>query len=177
MPASVTLGTMSGSSITHSSQYVVTAVFNIPAGETPAAKDCVVTFTSPAIFYTKTGGFTVTSPPNTPPSIATQPASQTVSVGETVTFTVAASGSPTLAYHWQKNHVDIDGALASSYAIVGVATANAGDYRCVVTNAYGTATSDDATLTVDTSVQVAKASFPVVDTAQATCYNASTSMT
>ena len=176
MPSSVTIGGIGGTSITHSSQYVVTAVLSFPAGETQAGKDCVVTFTSPSIFYTKTGGFTVTSPPNTPPTIAAQPHSQTVSAGESVTFAVTASGSPTLGYHWQKDHVDIDGATLASYTIPAVASSDAGDYRCVVINDYGTATSDDATLTIDTSMQVIRASFPVVDTAQTTCYNASTSM-
>ncbi len=41
---------------------------------------------------------------NGAPQITMQPASQTVTAGQSATFTVAATGSPTLAYQWQKNH-------------------------------------------------------------------------
>ena len=83
------------------------------------------------------------------PQITQHPASQTISVGQPVTFTVSASGTPPLAYQWQRNHVDIAGASSSSYTIASV---SAGDnnalFRCVVSNAQGNAVSNDATLTV-----------------------------
>ena len=178
-PSSVTIGTLSGSSVTHSSQYIVTAVFTIPSSTPVGAKDCSVSFSTPngTITYTKTGGFTVTAAPNTPPSITQNPQSRTVSVGDSVSFTVTASGSPTLGYQWQKNTANINGATSASYTIPSVSTGDAGGYRCVVTNNWGTATSDAAVLTVDTSVQVTKATYPVVDTSQVACYNASTTMT
>src|SRR2546430_11395043 len=37
-----------------------------------------------------------------PPAITTQPASETVSTGQTATFTVAATGTAPLSYQWQK---------------------------------------------------------------------------
>lgn len=63
LPDSVTIGSISGSSITHSSLDTVTAVFDIPAGEAEGTKDCVVTFTTPqgTAEFTKTDGFTVGS--------------------------------------------------------------------------------------------------------------------
>ena len=83
------------------------------------------------------------------PSITQQPASQTVSAGSSVTFSVAASGTPPLAYQWQRNHADIAGATSSSYTIPSVsASDNNALFRCVVSNAQGNAVSNDATLTV-----------------------------
>lgn len=173
VPASVTIGSLGGTSIAHPTATTVTAVFSIPLAETAGAKDCTVTFSSPAISYTKSGGFTVTVAANSPPSIVQSPQSQTVAVGEPVAFTVAASGSAPLSYKWQKDTVDIGGATGTSYTIASVAAGDAGSYRCVVTNDHGTATSGAATLTVDESVPVVKAAYPIVDTMQSACYDAS----
>jgi hypothetical protein len=87
---------------------------------------------------------TVTSPP----VITTQPASQTVAAGANVIFTVAASGTPTPAYHWQKNGAAISGATGVTLALSSVTTADAATYTAVATNSAGTATSNGAVLTV-----------------------------
>jgi hypothetical protein len=98
---------------------------------------------------------TVMSPPyvltvNTPPAITTQPASQTVIVGQTGTFTVSASGTAPLSYQWYQGGVAITGATSSSYTTPATAiTNNASIYTVGVTNVAGTATSAAATLTVD----------------------------
>ena len=42
-----------------------------------------------------------------PPSITTQPANQTVNVGQVATFSVLASGTAPLTYQWQKNGTPI----------------------------------------------------------------------
>ena len=84
-----------------------------------------------------------------PPSVTQQPANQAVMVGQTATFTVGASGAQTLHYQWQRNAVDIPGANAASYTTPPASLAdNGAQFRCVVTNGFGTATSDSATLTV-----------------------------
>ena len=86
---------------------------------------------------------------NQAPSITQQPSSQTVSAGSSVTFTVGASGTPPLSYQWQRNHVNIPGATSSGYTIASVSGADNGAlFRCVVTNAFDNAVSNDATLTV-----------------------------
>lgn len=43
------------------------------------------------------------------PTIATQPANQTVAVGQPATFSVAANGTAPLSYQWQKNGSNIIG--------------------------------------------------------------------
>ena len=47
------------------------------------------------------------------PTITTQPVNQTVTAGQTATFTVVAGGTAPLSYQWQKNGVNIAGATAS----------------------------------------------------------------
>ena len=85
----------------------------------------------------------------TSPGITTQPSNQTVTQGQPATFIVAASGSAPLSYQWQRNMVDISGATSSSYTLSSTTLAdNGAKFRCVVSNAFGTATSNEATLTV-----------------------------
>jgi hypothetical protein len=82
------------------------------------------------------------------PAIATQPASQTVTVGAAATFNVGASGFP-LNYFWFRNGKPIAGANASSYTTNNVQLADSGSqFSCLVSNAYGTALSSNAVLTV-----------------------------
>ena len=87
-------------------------------------------------------------PVNTAPSITTQPASQTVTAGGSVTFTVAASGSPAPTFQWNKGGVAIGGATSTTYTIAATVSGDAGVYTAVATNIAGSATSAGATLTV-----------------------------
>ncbi|MGH9943264.1 MAG: PQQ-dependent sugar dehydrogenase [Pyrinomonadaceae bacterium] len=83
------------------------------------------------------------------PSITQHPQGMTVAVGEPATFTVGAEGSTPLSYQWQRNNADIPGANASSYTLASAQAADSGaQFRCRVTNAFGNATSNHATLTV-----------------------------
>jgi hypothetical protein len=86
----------------------------------------------------------------TAPSITTQPADQTVTVGANATFTVAAIGTAPLSYQWQRNGADIAGANAASYTLTNVQLADNGAlFRVVVSNSAGSVTSNAATLTVN----------------------------
>jgi len=83
-----------------------------------------------------------------PPSILSQPASQTVGVGQTATFRVGASGTAPLSYQWRKNGASV-GTSASSYTTPATTAADNGSrYDVVVSNSLGSATSNVATLTV-----------------------------
>jgi hypothetical protein len=83
-----------------------------------------------------------------PPLITTQPQSQSVMAGQSVSFNVIASGTPEFHYQWRRNDVDIPGANATSYTIAGAWPTNAGYYSVVVTNSAGVAVSSEALLTV-----------------------------
>ena len=89
------------------------------------------------------------TPSNTPPQITQQPLDQTVAEGQTATFTVSATGTGTLTYQWQKNQGNIGGATLASYTTPTLTAADSGaKYRCVVTNPYGNATSNEVLLSV-----------------------------
>jgi hypothetical protein len=79
--------------------------------------------------------------------IGTQPLTQEVLAGDTVTFSVSATGND-LSYQWTFDGTNIYGATGSSYTIHNVNAAEAGDYACIITSA-GTVTSQTATLTVE----------------------------
>ena len=87
-----------------------------------------------------------------PPSIVTQPASVTVAPAEPATFSVVPGGTGPFSYKWQRNGSDITGATARTYMLTNAQLSGSGSaFRCVVTNSYGTATSNSATLTVVTT--------------------------
>jgi len=83
------------------------------------------------------------------PSITTQPASQTVTAGQTATFSVTSSGAAPLNYQWSKNGAAITGAISASYTTPATATSDSGSqFTVVVSNSAGNVTSNAATLTV-----------------------------
>src|SRR5262249_28284223 len=85
------------------------------------------------------------------PRITTQPSNQTAAQGQNATFSVVANG-PALTYQWQhlvgSNWVNV-GSNAATLALNNVTTANAGGYRVIVSNSFGTVTSNTATLTIN----------------------------
>jgi len=86
---------------------------------------------------------------NDPPAVVTHPQDASTTVGGSATFSVSASGTAPLSYQWQRNGTNISGATGSSYTFSNAQLANDGDqFRVVVTNTAGSATSNAATLTV-----------------------------
>ena len=105
---------------------------------------------------TLTGGDKIIGTVKYAPTITTQPTSQTVTEGETATFTVVASGTELLSYQWQQSTdngnswTNIDSANAAEYATGQTTTSmNGYQYRCMVSNSVGSVTSAAATLTVN----------------------------
>lgn len=84
-----------------------------------------------------------------PPTVATQPRSQTVCQGQPVTFAVVATGTAPLTYQWKKDGADVPGATGPEYRIPSVGPDHAGTYTVVVANACGNVASEGAKLTVD----------------------------
>ena len=95
----------------------------------------------------------------TAPSITTQPKSQTVNQGNSATFSVAASGTTPLYYQWRWYGTNLAGATGTSLALTAVTTNQSGPYSVAVTNAYGTTTSQVATLTVNPPYQAGSLSL------------------
>jgi Abnormal spindle-like microcephaly-assoc'd, ASPM-SPD-2-Hydin/Fibronectin type III domain/Immunoglobulin I-set domain len=84
------------------------------------------------------------------PSITTEPASRTVTAGQTATFSVAATGTAPLTYQWRQNGSVISGARSSSYTTPATTTSeNATKFTVVVSDNAGSATSSAAILTVN----------------------------
>ncbi len=90
---------------------------------------------------------------NVPVFITTQPQSVAAMEGQTATFTVTASGTPSLSYQWYFNGAPMgSGSYSSTLSVSGAGTNNAGSYAVVVNNSYGSVTSAVATLTVTNPV-------------------------
>jgi hypothetical protein len=84
------------------------------------------------------------------PSITSQPASQTVSAGQTATFSVGASGTAPLSYQWHKNGAVISGASSANYTTPATTNTDTGaQFAVVVSNSTGSVASSAATLTVN----------------------------
>src|SRR6185437_457381 len=89
------------------------------------------------------------------PTITTQPTSQSVLIGNTVTFTAGANGATSDI--WQSSPdgttwTDISGATSTSYSFTVTAANNGMQYRCVFTNANGSTPTNAATLTALTAI-------------------------
>ncbi len=89
------------------------------------------------------------------PSIVVQPTNQMVNRGQDVTLSVVAAGTAPLSYQWRTNAVNLSdggnvwGVHTPTLTLTNVQLSNAGNYTVVVTNQYGSATSDTALLTVN----------------------------
>ncbi len=106
----------------------------------------------------------------TSPSITMHPSSQMVTAGRRATFSVSAYGTQPLKYQWRKNGVNIAGATSASYTLTTARlTDNGAQFSCLVSNAFGSVTSNNATLSVTTNVAPTGA---ITSPAQASLYSA-----
>ena len=85
--------------------------------------------------------------------ITTQPSDATVTVGQTATFTVTASGSPTPTFIWQRSNdgiawTPIGGATTATYTLTATAADDSALFRALATNSTNTAYSQAAALYV-----------------------------
>jgi Immunoglobulin domain/Fibronectin type III domain len=106
------------------------------------------------------------------PAITQHPSNQTVAVGQQATFSVLASGAAPLSFQWQRNGSNITKANSPSYTTAPVSAAdNGARFRCIVSNALGSITSNEATLTVAASGNTAPTPT-ITQPPQGTLYNA-----
>jgi arylsulfatase A-like enzyme len=91
------------------------------------------------------------------PAILTPPRSQSLSAGDTASFTVTARGTPSLSYRWARDGTpltdggNLSGATSSNLILSVISSNDAGSYTVIVTNGVGSiVTSSPAILAVTT---------------------------
>lgn len=80
-------------------------------------------------------------PPPVAPSISVPPPSVTVFVGDNVSLSETAIGTPPLYYQWQLNGTNLPGAANGTLTLDSVTASQSGLYTVVVTNSAGAITS------------------------------------
>ena len=107
---------------------------------------------------------------NVPPTIITQPVGVTAAAGGTASYSVGASGTPTLTYQWYRipaGHATgtaVAGATSATYTVPASATATTNDqdsYYVIVSNGYGQAVSQPAPLAVGNGILLQITGQPV----------------
>ena len=103
------------------------------------------------------------------PTILTQPASQSVALGQPVVLQASAAGTPPLSHQWTHNSVPVPGATSSTLTIPAATYADAGYYAVDVSNACAQFTSRTATVSIGVcQLDVAQAFGPGVLTVSLT---------
>jgi hypothetical protein len=92
-------------------------------------------------------------PPGAPaadvPAITRQPEDRSIQVGSDAVFGVECDGVPGPSYQWQRDGIDIPGAISDSYAFRQASIEDSGSsFRCIASDSRGSAASHSAILTV-----------------------------
>jgi Immunoglobulin domain/PQQ-like domain len=94
---------------------------------------------------------TVTAAAAVAPQISAQPTNQSVSVGQTATFSVTATGTSPLQYQWNKNGTAISGGTSATYTTPATTSGdNGASFTVKASNSAGSVASQAAVLTVTT---------------------------
>ena len=139
---------------------------NVPVGYSGYQFQCWILNQPGGTWVATSNAATLTvNSPTTPPVITQQPSNRTVAAGQNTTLSVAATGA--VWYRWYVSitngsswvalydEYQFSGAYTSTLTITNVpANFNGRQYRCAVSNEYGTTTSSAATLTVTTAPPV-----------------------
>lgn len=156
---SVTNSSVTGTTVS----FTPTATDNCPGVQvvcTPASGSLFAPGTTPvSCIVTDAVGNAASSPCNfnvtvyVSPGITVQPVGTTICSNSPYTFTVTATGDPTLSYQWRQNGANV-GTDSSSYAIASVQASDQGNYDVIVSNPYGSVTSVVAALIVRTNITI-----------------------
>jgi len=126
------------------------ATYTTPAATSAESGSQFSVVVSNAVGSMTSNPATLTVNPATAPLITQQPTNQTVTAGQTATFSVTATGTAPLSYQWQKGGSAITGATMATYTSAATTTSETGSqFSVVVSNAIGSKTSNSATLTVN----------------------------
>ncbi len=111
--------------------------------------------------FTDTAGTSYTNPATLTcdifPVVLTNPVSQSVAAGQSVTLSATVAAIPTAAVQWQVSanqgltYTNIPGATSASYSFQVIVGESGNLYRAVFTNSLGTAYANPATLTVSST--------------------------
>lgn len=96
------------------------------------------------------GGSNATTTPVVAAKITLAPQSASVTLGQSITLRVEASGSD-LAYQWRRNGVTLNGATGSSLLVTATSADDGAKYTVVVSNSAGRVESTAAILTLKLS--------------------------
>ena len=125
-------------------------VLQLPNVSTNNTGNYAVIVTSPYGSVTSTvAALTV----NLPPCILVQPASQGVMPGSNAILSVTAAGTPSCNYLWYFNATNlVQNGTNASLILTNASSTNTGQYLVVVTNAYGSVTSQVAIVALPPSL-------------------------
>jgi hypothetical protein len=87
----------------------------------------------------------------TAPAVSGQPSNQYKAAGQSVTFSVTATGTGPLSYQWSKDGAPLLGANSASYYIAAVSAEHVGRYSVSISNAVGSVLSQEAELAIATT--------------------------
>ena len=162
----VTLTAASDASPTASVQWQVSTDNCVTWSDIQGATNGTYSFTAAAAdngkcyqaIFTNTEGEAITTAAiltvNYAPSVLSNPFNDTVESGSTAEFTASCDANPTASVQWQvstnggSSWANISGATSTTYSFTAAKADNGKQYQAVFTNTLGTATSDNATLTV-----------------------------
>lgn len=82
------------------------------------------------------------------PVIGSHPSSESITEGDTTTFTIEASGEGSLVYQWMRDSGPVIGATSSSLTVSNASVSDAGSYYCRVGNEAGVINTNNAELVV-----------------------------
>lgn len=131
--------------LTHDAAYILRVQQLKAAGRT----------TDPGVLrqlYASGDSLAVSAGTTVPPVFTTHPTSASKALGQSVTFTIVATGA--VSYQWQCSADNltwaaVNGATSASYTISSVAAIDIDKYyRCVATNPFGSTNSNSAVLTL-----------------------------
>lgn len=169
-PQTLTLTNTGAAAVTISQATVTGAGFSVTGGMSSVSiaagqNHAFQVQFAPAAAGTVSGGISIASDATNSPlaialsgtgttalAITGQPASQSVTAGQSAIFSVIATGSGTLTYQWKKGGASISGATASSYTTPATTSSETGtQFTVVVTDGNASVTSNPAILTVTAS--------------------------